>query len=434
MVLTVMGDSNPNRVLRLIWRKARKKQSFAGALWIVLAAIALLAGPDSAHAEQRFKPREPNGLALTPPMGWNSWNKYGCDINEAIIRKQADAIVASGMKSAGYAYVVVDDCWHGQRDAAGSIQPDPERFPSGIKALADYVHSKGLKFGLYSDTGDKTCQNKPGSRGHEFQDALQYAAWGVDYLKYDWCNSGSLEVRAAYETMSDALRATGRPIVYSICEWGTHQPWVWAASVGGNLWRTTGDIYDGWQGVIHDNASFGVLDILDRQVGLGEFAGPGHWNDPDMLEVGNGGMSEDEYRAHFGLWAMLAAPLIAGNDLSAMSAATRAILTNREVIAVDQDALGIEARRAVKEADTEIWIRPLVGGSQAAALLNRSAEPRSMRLDWSVLNLPPYVSVDVRDLWRRRDGPQAAGSLTVDVAPHAVVLLKLTPARNNQRR
>ena len=195
-------------------------------LLIALSGLPLFAvGCGLARAEQQFMPRKPNGLALTPPMGWNSWNKYRCDINETTVRQQADAMVSSGMKAAGYRYVVVDDCWQGQRDAAGNIESDPVRFPSGIKALAEYVHAQGLKFGIYSDAGDKTCENKPGSRGHEFQEALQYAAWGVDYLRYDWCNSESLEVRAAYATMSDALRATGRPILYSICEWGTHQPW-----------------------------------------------------------------------------------------------------------------------------------------------------------------------------------------------------------------
>ncbi|MGO8974546.1 MAG: glycoside hydrolase family 27 protein [Steroidobacteraceae bacterium] len=402
---------------------------------ILLAALSSFAASmgSAADPHQVFTPRAPNGLALTPPMGWNSWNKYHCDISEATIRKQADAMVDSGMKAAGYVYIVIDDCWHGQRDSLGNIQADPVRFASGIKALADYVHGKGLKFGIYSDTGDKTCEKKPGSRGHEYQDAAQYAAWGVDYLKYDWCYSESLEVRAAYETMSDALRATGRPIVFSICEWGTHQPWSWAASVGGNLWRTTGDIYDAWQSAADSNEGSGVLDILDRQVGLAGFAGPGHWNDPDMLEVGNGGMSDDEYRAHFGLWAMLAAPLIAGNDLSTMTEATRRILNNREVIAVDQDALGIEARRAVKLADTEIWARPLAGGSQAVALLNRGAEPRSIRLDWSALNLPSYVTLDVRDLWLGKDQPRATGSLTAEVKPHALVMLKVTPARNNRQ-
>lgn len=398
--------------------------------WAV--TLGLLLGWRVAGAQQQFKPHEPNGLALTPPMGWNSWNKFGCNINEGIIRQQTDALVSSGMKAAGFSFVVIDDCWHGERDAAGNIQADPSRFPSGIKALADYVHAKGLKFGIYSDAGSQTCQNRPGSRGHEFQDALQFAAWGADYLKYDWCHAESLEVRAAYETMADALRASGRPIVFSICEWGTHQPWLWAESVGGNLWRTTGDIHDGWQAAPQKNARLGVMEILDQQVGLAGFAGPGHWNDPDMLEVGNGGMTDDEYRAHFALWAMLAAPLMAGNDLSTMNAATAAILTNREVIAIDQDLLGIEAHRAVKLADTEIWVRQLAGGSQAVAILNRSTEPRSVRLDWSAMNLPSYMLLDIRDLWQARDLPQASGSLNVEVKPHAVMLLRVTPARSRQ--
>jgi alpha-galactosidase len=378
-----------------------------------------------------WQPLPPNGLALTPPMGWNSWNKYGCDISEATMRKQADAMVASGMKEAGYTYVVIDDCWHGERDAAGNIHADAVRFPSGIKALADYVHDRGLKFGIYSDTGDKTCQKKPGSRGHEFQDAIQYASWGVDYLKYDWCNSESLDAKAAYETMALALRATGRPIVFSICEWGTNRPATWAVSVGGNLWRTTGDIYDAWQGLAHDNEWFGVLDILDLQVGLEGYAGPGHWNDPDMLEVGNGGMTLDEYRAHFALWAMLAAPLISGNDLSTMSAETTAILTNREIIAVDQDPLGIQGRRAVKQGDAEVWVRPLAGGSQAVLLLNRGAERRSIVASWDTLRWPSYLQADVRDLWRQRNLERASGSIAIKVAPHAAVILKVTPARNS---
>ncbi len=392
--------------------------------WRILAALFLFATTfGGASADQKFEAREPNGLALTPPMGWNSWNTNGCNIAEATIREQADAMVASGMRDAGYIYVVVDDCWHGARDAAGNIHANPERFPSGIKALADYVHSKGLKFGIYSDAGDRTCENRPGSRGHEYQDAAQYAAWGVDYLKYDWCHSESLEARAAYETMSDALRATGRPIVYSICEWGSHQPWQWAASVGGNLWRTTTDIDKSWES---------VLGILDQQVDLVGFAGPGHWNDPDMLEIGNSGMTDDEYRAHFSLWAILAAPLMAGNDLAAMRPAVAAILTNREVIAVDQDVLGIEGRRAVKLGDTEIWVRPLADGSKAVLLLNRSAERRSIRLDWSALHLPSYVSMDVRDLWLHQDKPKATASLAAEVAPHSVVFLKVAMARDGR--
>ncbi len=410
--------------------KTKRMQSVAG---ILLAAGLMLAVARTAPAETVFTPHAPNGLALTPPMGWNSWNKFGCDISEAIIRREADAMTESGMQAAGYRYVVIDDCWQGTRDGAGNIQPDPGRFPGGIKVLADYVHAKGLKFGIYSDAGAMTCEKRPGSRGHEYQDAAQYAAWGVDYLKYDFCYGEFLDARAAYETMSDALRAGARPIVFSICEWGTHQPWVWAASVGGNLWRTTGDISDIWEGAGHEPKWNGVVEILDAEADLASYAGPGHWNDPDMLEVGNGGMTAVEYRAHFSLWAMLAAPLIAGNDLSSMTAETAAILTNREVIAIDQDPLGAAAHRAGKDGDAEIWVRPLAGGAQAVALLNRGNSPRSIRLDWSALDLPDYVPLAVRDLWAAKDLARATGSLAVGVAPHAVVLLKVVPARPGRR-
>ena len=394
--------------------------------WILLVSCLPVVG--HCAVEQQFLARPPNGLALTPPMGWNSWNKFGCAIDEALIRRQTDAMVASGMKDAGYEFIVIDDCWHGRRDAAGNIQPDPQRFPSGLKALADYVHARGLKFGIYSDAGDLTCAKQPGSRGREYQDAQQYAAWGADYLKYDWCNADSLEVRAAYETMADALRATGRPIVFSVCEWGVHKPWNWAAGVGANLWRTTGDIFDGWSGADGHGDWFGVVEILDRQVGLEAFAGPGHWNDPDMLEVGNGGMSADQYRAHFSLWALLAAPLIAGNDLAAMDAATKSILTNREVIAVDQDALGIQGHRARKLGDAEIWVKPLAGGSQAVVLLNRGKTRSSMSVDWETIGYPGYLPVDVHDLWSGETRRRKTAPFTVDVPPTGAVMLRITPS------
>jgi alpha-galactosidase len=396
---------------------------------IIVAVIVLtFAGMPAALAEPlHFFARPANGLALTPPMGWNSWNHFGCNVSASLIEGEADAMVASGMKAAGYRYVVIDDCWQVGRDANGNILPDPQRFPQGMKAVVDYVHSKDLKFGIYSDVGDHTCQMRPGSRGHEYQDALQYARWGVDYLKYDWCNTGGLDARSAYATMSDALRATGRPIVFSICNWGLYQPWLWGAQAGGNLWRTTQDIWDHWSGT--RGFSLGVLDILDRQVGLAAYAGPGHWNDPDMLEIGNGGMTDAQYRAQFSLWAILAAPLIAGNDLRNMSAATRTILTNREVIAVDQDALGIEGQRVWKEGDAEIWVRPLTGGRQAIVLLNRGEGPLPIRLDWSVLHLPGYLPLRFRDLWRHENLPPATGSRTFHVPPASVVMLVETPAR-----
>ena len=392
---------------------------------IVVALIALgLARTPTARAEPlHFFARPANGLALTPPMGWNSWNHFGCNVSAPLIEGEADAMVASGMKDAGYRYVIIDDCWQVARDANGNIVPDPERFPQGMKAVADYVHGKGLKFGIYSDVGDHTCQMRPGSRGHEYQDALQYARWGVDYLKYDWCNTGGLDARSAYATMSDALRATGRPIVFSLCDWGRYQPWLWGAEAGGNLWRTTGDISDAWSS---------LLTILDLQVGLAGYAGPGHWNDPDMLEIGNGGMTDTQYRAQFSLWAILAAPLIAGNDLRRMSAATRTTLTNREVIAVDQDALGIEGQRVWKDGDAEIWVRPLTGGSEAVVLLNRGEQPAPIRLDWSALHLPGYLPLRFRDLWRHKDLPIATHSLTFQVPPTSVIMLRETPAQRRR--
>ncbi len=269
-------------------------------------------------------------LAKTPPMGWNSWNKFACNVSEKLIMQMADAMISSGMHEAGYDYIVIDDCWQVDRDKNGEIVADKERFPHGIKYLAGYIHSRGLKFGIYSCAGTKTCQGRPGGRGHEYQDALTYAQWGVDYLKYDWCYATTQDAKASYSTMRDALYAAGRPIVFSLCEWGTAKPWEWAGDVG-HLWRTTGDIVDKWDAMIA---------ILDLERDLAKYAGPGHWNDPDMLEIGNGGMTTDEYKTHFSLWCMLAAPLIAGNDLQEMSPETKEILTNKEIIALDQDTAG----------------------------------------------------------------------------------------------
>jgi len=284
------------------------------------------------------------GLAKTPPMGWNSWNIFQTNINEKVIKEIADVMVSSGMKAAGYKYIVLDDGWMSMRrdSITGNLIPDPKKFPHGMKALADYIHSKGLKFGLYNCAGTNTCQGYPGTRGYEYQDARLYATWGIDYFKYDWCNTKGINAKEAYTTMSKALQKAGHPIVFSVCEWGLNKPWKWAASVG-ELWRTTDDIYHVFDGV-HDFGTWsalGVMRIVDLQKGLRKYAGPGHWNDPDMLEVGNG-MTTSEDRTHFSMWCMLAAPLIAGNDLRKMSKTTLDILTNREVIAVDQDSLGIE--------------------------------------------------------------------------------------------
>jgi alpha-galactosidase len=291
------------------------------------------------------------------------------------------------MRDAGYQYVVIDDCWQGDRDKAGNITADPAKFPSGIKALADYVHSKGLKFGIYTDAGTKTCAGRPGSLGHEYQDAQQYADWGVDYLKEDWCSTlPGQDTKSSYALMRNALAATGRPIVFSICEWGSTQPWLWATPIG-NLWRATGDIQDCWD-CKRDWGGLGFTRILDQVSEIGSFAGPGHWNDLDMLEVGNGGMTTEEYRVHFSMWAMLSAPLIAGNDLKNMSADTREILLNKDAIAIDQDRLGIPARRVKSESDTEVWSKQLADGSRAVALVNRGTTPKTMSVSWEDLGYP----------------------------------------------
>lgn len=366
-----------------------------------------------------------NGLAKTPPMGWNSWNKFGCDVSEKLIKEMTDALVRQGMRDAGYQYVVIDDCWQVDRDAQGNIIPDPQRFPSGMKALADYVHSKGLKFGLYSDAGTLTCQKRPGGRGYEFQDARQYAAWGVDYLKYDWCSTGTQNQQASYAIMRDALSKAGRPIVFSICEWGSSKPWLWAGDVG-NLWRTTGDIQDCWD-CKKDWGGMGFVHILDLQNGLEAYAGPGHWNDPDMLEVGNGGMTATEYRAHFSLWCILAAPLMAGNDIRQMTPETAEILTNREVIAVDQDPLGLQGRRVKREGDSDVWARQLSDGGRAVALLNRGKAPAKVSVSWGEIGYPAHLSAAVRDLWAKKDLGQHTGSFSADVPAHGVVLVKVEP-------
>jgi alpha-galactosidase len=369
-------------------------------------------------------------LALTPPMGWNSWNKFGCNVSEDLLRQMTDAMVQSGMKDAGYQYVVIDDCWQIERDANGNIVPDPKRFPSGMKALGDYIHSKGLKFGIYSDAGTKTCAGRPGSRGYEFQDARQYAAWGVDYLKFDWCSTTTQDARSSYALMRDALNASGRPIVFSICEWGTAKPWLWAKDIG-NLWRTTGDIKDRWQGLEKwpdgGCCSYGMLDILDMQDGLESYAGPGHWNDPDMLEVGNGGMTANEYRAHFSLWSLLAAPLIAGNDLRDMTPEIKSILTNKEVISVNQDPLGMQGRRVHKEADSDVWAKQMKDGSRAVILLNRSASAKQISVSWEELGYPNRVSAAVRDLWSAKDLGGFHGRFTATVDPHSVVMVSVKP-------
>jgi len=390
---------------------------------LILIAILTMGSAGTLAAQQSI-------LAATPPMGWNSWNKFACKVNENVVRQAADAMVSSGMKDAGFQYIVIDDCWQTSRDNDGNIVVDSQNFPSGVKALADYVHSKGLKFGIYSDAGTKTCQGRPGGRGYEFQDARQYAAWGVDYLKYDWCNTGTQDAPASYGLMRQALDAAGRPIVFSICEWGKNKPWLWGNGIG-NLWRTTGDIQDRWGGSEKwpdgSCCSNGVLAIVDQQVGLESFAGPGHWNDPDMLEVGNGGMTITEYRSHFSLWSILAAPLIAGNDLSNMTPEIHDILTNKDVISVDQDPLGREGRRVRKDGDLEIWAREMAGGNRAAVLFNRSTSEQQITLNWEDLGYPSHLPAAVRDLWDHKDLGKFTGSFSARVPSHGVVMVMVRP-------
>ena len=379
-------------------------------------------------------------LALTPPMGWNSWNKFAKNVNEELIRETADAMATNRMKAAGYQYVNIDDCWQGERDRNGNIQPDPARFPSGIKALADYVHSRGLKLGIYSDAGARTCGGRPGSRGHEYQDARSYAEWGVDYLKYDWCGCDDLKPEGAYTTMRDALYAAGRPIVFSICEWGNSKPWNWAPAVG-QLWRTTGDIYPCFD-CKQDHGtwySWGILQIVDLQKGLRESAGPGHWNDPDMLEVGNG-MATNEDRAHFSMWCMLAAPLIAGNDLRQMTPEVSAILLNRGAIAVDQDALGVEGFCYSAKGGIEVWFKPLTDGAWAMCVLNRTARPQKFFFDWKAEPVADAFArrsaqfestvYRVRDLWTRQVLGTTAEPLNAEVPSHDVLMVRLDKTEN----
>jgi alpha-galactosidase len=347
-------------------------------------------------------------------MGWNSWNKFGCNVSDKLIREMADAMVGTGMQAAGYQYVNIDDCWQVSRDASGTIVADPTRFPSGIKALADYVHSKGLKLGIYTDAGTGTCEKRPGSLNHEVQDAKTYASWGIDYVKIDWCNAEGLDPEVQYAKLRDALAQSGRPIVFSICNWGVNTPWRWGPTTG-NLWRTTGDIND-----TYDRMSL----IGFGQNGLEKFAGPGHWNDPDMLEVGNGGMKRDEYRTHLALWALLAAPLLAGNDLRTMSPETKELLTNSEVLAVDQDKKGVQGHRVRQEGPLEIWVKPLADGSQAVGLFNRGESLTKMTLDFTSIGVPSTAKL--RDLLDHKDLGTIQSSYSVEVPTHGVVLVKVS--------
>ncbi len=392
----------------------------------------LLALTVSAYA-QKFE-----GLALTPPMGFNTWNTFASNIDEMLLRDTADLMVKNGMRDAGYVYIVIDDCWsEKQRDAQGNLVPDHVKFPSGMKALADYVHARGFKLGIYSCAGPRTCADYPGSWGHEFQDARTFASWGIDYLKYDWCNTGTANPQDAYKRMRDALYAAGRPVVFSICEWGNSKPWEWAKDVG-HLWRTTGDIYDSYDG--KKGWAIGWKRILDLQYsmvenyvgsdGIGKFAGPGHWNDPDMLEVGNAGLSFAESRAHFSLWCVLAAPLMAGNDIRKMSPEITALMTDRDAIAINQDPAGKQGFRAIAEPakNLEVWAKELSNGEWAVCVLNTAQSEAELTVHWDqfgwFLKAKAYT---LQDVWAKKPAGDTKQDTVVRLASHDVALFRLSP-------
>jgi alpha-galactosidase len=381
--------------------------------WLAACSAALaLAAPAPALALD-------DGLARTPPMGFNNWNATHCraDFNEQMVKGMADLFVTSRLKDAGYEYINLDDCWAlPQRDADGNLVPDPVRFPNGIKAVADYVHSKGLKIGIYTSAGTKTCNSAgfPGALGHEYQDAALFASWGIDYLKYDNCNNQGVDARQRYTTMRDALKATGRKIVYSICEWGQNDPWLWAADVG-HLWRTTGDIGDSWGSMVS---------ILKQNMVLADYAGPGHWNDPDMLEVGNGGMTDTEYRSHFSLWAIMAAPLLIGSDLRDATPATFEILSNRDVITIDQDRHGRQGRPIRSDGGRHVFVKELADGDRAVALFNETEAPARISTTAAEAGLPEGPAYRIRDLWAHTTY-ETAGTIAATVPAHGTVMFRV---------
>ncbi|NLP57732.1 glycoside hydrolase family 27 protein [Lutibacter sp. B1] len=376
------------------------------------------------------------GLAQTPPLGWNSWNTFSTNINEQLVKDVADKFVELGLKDAGYEYIVLDDGWMAkERDANGNLIADPVKFPNGMKALADYVHSKGLKFGLYNCAGSKTCGGYPGSRGYEYQDARLYASWDVDYLKYDWCNTDKLNAEGAYMTMRDALKAAGRPIVFSICEWGDNEPWKWAKDVG-HLWRVTGDIINCWDCEVGHGSwsSWGVWKIINLRKDIRKASGPGHFNDFDMMEVGNG-MTDAEDRSHFAMWSMLASPLIMGNDLRTATPETIKTLSNKEVIAVNQDKLGIQGFRFSNEFNVETWLKPLADGNWAITFVNMNDEPIDFEFDWTKHEIGDDVNgkfldlknniYTIRDLFNHKNLGDTSKKLKTTIGVHDVLMIKL---------
>ncbi|KAK4490570.1 hypothetical protein RD792_001252 [Penstemon davidsonii] len=351
---------------------------------------------------------------------WNSWNHFNCMIDEKVIKETADAMVSTGLSKLGYKYVNIDDCWAEiARDDKGALVPKNSTFPSGIKALADYVHSKGLKLGIYSDAGYFTCSKKmPGSLGHEELDAKTFAEWGIDYLKYDNCNNGEIKPTVRYPVMTKALMSAGRPIFFSLCEWGDMHPALWGYNIG-NSWRTTNDISDKWESMISR---------ADENEVYADHARPGGWNDPDMLEIGNGGMTKDEYIVHFSLWAISKAPLLIGCDVRNVSKDTMEIIANKEVIAVNQDKLGIQAKKVRMEGDWEVWAGPLSHYRVALVLLNRGSWRSAITAHWDDIGIPPSTSVVARDLWEHKTLKTSfVGNLTATIEPHACKMYILKP-------
>ena len=395
---------------------------------IFITAIVIIALQVQA---QKFK-----DLAMTPPMGWNSWNTFQTKINEKLVMETADSIISCGMKDAGFNYIVLDDGWMAmERNKNGVLVPDPIKFPHGMKAVADYVHSKGLKFGLYNCAGTKTCAGYPGTRGYEYQDARLYAAIGADYLKFDWCSSDGINAKEAYTTMSKALAVAGRPIVFSLCEWGNNKPWEWATNVG-QLWRTTGDITKCFD-CLEDHGTWkqlGALQIIDKQKELRKYAGPGHWNDPDMLEVGNG-MNAQENRAHFALWCMMSAPLMTGNDLRKMPADVINIFTNKDIVAIDQDKLGVQGFVSSTKDSIETWVKPLENDELAICFFNRSLKPVPFVFDWktnAINDTLSKINVDfsttkyaIKDLYSKKEIGNTSKAFKGNLLSHDVVVLRL---------
>jgi alpha-galactosidase len=366
-------------------------------------------------------------LSPTPPMGWNSWNAFNMGINESVIRKTADLIVNDGYRDAGYVYLNLDDGWQISRDEKGVIQADPQAFPSGMKALGDYIHSKGLKFGIYTCAGAETCGKRPGSKGHEKQDMATYASWGVDYIKVDWCSTDGLDSKKQYSLFHDGIRESGRPMVLSLCNWGVDQPWLWGKQMG-QLWRTAGDLVTCWD-CKKDWGGMGVIPDLVKQIGLESYAGPGGWNDPDMLQVGNSGLSVEEARSHFSIWCILAAPLLAGTNLTVIKPEFKEILLNKEAIDLDQDSLGKQGKR-IKDLGKgrEVWAKTLSDGTWAVCLFNRGEKSANVEVRWADLGFKDE-KMKVRDLWSHRDLGDFNGGYTVSLPSHGVALLKLRDAK-----